>query len=131
MADLETVLQTRLSTYAGLTALVGTRVYPIKLPQEPAMPSVTYQRIDGPRESGMTQEHGMAHPRIQVDSWASTYGGAKAVAEQVRTALERWSNSGTTPEILDSFIEGDTDLYESEVELYRVSMDFLIWYRET
>lgn len=130
MADLETVLQTRLTGYAGLAALVGTRVYPIKLPQTPTMPAVSYQRIDGPRESGIASEHGMAHPRIQVDSWASTYGGAKAVAEQVRTALERWSDATTTPVVLDSFIEGDTDLYESEVELYRVSMDFVIWHRE-
>jgi len=130
MADLETVLQTRLSTFAGFTALVGTRVYPLKLPQKPTMPAVTYQRIDGVRESGIANEHGMAHPRIQVDSWASSYGGAKAVAEQVRQALERWSDTTTTPVILDSFIDGDTDLYESDVELYRVSMDYIVWYRE-
>jgi len=130
MADLETVLQTRLTTFAGLTPLVGTRVYPLKLPQTPTMPSVTYQRIDGPRESGIAGEHGMAHPRIQVDSWASTYGGAKAVAEQVRAALQRWSDATTTPAILDSFIAGDVDIYESDVELNRVSMDFIIWHRE-
>ena len=130
MADVETVLFTRLTTHAGLAALVSVRVYPMLLPQAPTMPAVTYQRIDGVRESGMTQEHGMAHPRIQVDSWASTYAGAKAVAGQVRAALQRWSDSSTTPEILDSFIEGDTDMQEPELKLFRCSMDFIIWHRE-
>jgi len=130
MADLETVLQARLSTFAGLMPLVGPRVYPLRLPQTATMPAVTYQRIDGPRESGIAGEHGMAHPRIQVDSWALTYGGAKAVAEQVRAALQRWSDATTTPVVLDSFIGGEIDIYESDVELNRVSMDFIIWHRE-
>ena len=97
------------------------------------MPAVTYQRVDGDRESGMTAEHGMAHPRIQVDSWAATYAGVKAVATQVRGALQRYAGTVAGVTILDSFLERDTDLYEpgtGGVDYYRVSMDYLIWHRE-
>ena len=121
---------TRLTGYAGLTALIGSRVYPLKMPQKPTLPAVSYQRIDGPRESAIASDMGMAHPRMQVDCWASTYAGVKAVATQVRAALQRWSDAAASPVVLDSLLESDQDLYEAEVEIYRVSMDFIIWHRE-
>lgn len=133
MAELEEALLSRLANYGGLSALVVARIYPMILPQKPTLPAVTYQRIDGERESGMTQEHGMAHPRMQVDCWAATYSAAKAVATQVRGALQRWSGTVAGVTVLDSFLESDRDLYEPGTggqDIFRVSLDFLIWHRE-
>jgi hypothetical protein len=130
MAELETVLFTRLSTYAGLIALTSTRIYPLIMPQNPTLPAVTYQRIDGPRESAFSAEMGLAHPRIQVDSWAKTYAGAKAVATQVRTALQRWSSEAVDPVVLDCLLESDGDEYEPDANIYRVRQDWIVWHRE-
>ena len=130
MADLETVLYTRLANYAGLTALVSTRVYPLRLPQNPTLPAVTFQRITGSREHGMTADHGMAHPTLQVDSWGETYASARAVAVQVRTALSRWSDATTDPVVLDVFASDERDMDEADVKLFRVSQDYQIWHRE-
>lgn len=130
MAELEAALLTRLTAYGDLTALISSRVYPLILPQEPTYPAVTYQRIDGPREHGMTQDHGLPHPRIQIDSWGKTYASAKAVATQVRGALQRWSDAGASPVVLDCFLESDEDGYEPEAGTYKVSQAWTIWHRE-
>jgi len=130
MAELETAIYTRLAAYEGLTALISTRIYPMILPQNPTYPAVTYQRTDGVRESGMTTEHGMAHPGIQIDSWDKTYAGAKAVATQVRGALQRWSSEAADPIVLDCFLESDGDNYEPDTGAYHVQQSWTIWHRE-
>ncbi len=130
MAELETALYSRLTGYSGLSTLVSARVYPLILPQSPTYPAVTYQRIDGPRESALSAEMGLAHPRIQVDSWGKTYASAKAVATQVRGALQRHSDSGSDPVWLDTLLDNDEDSYESDIRVYRVRADYIIWHRE-
>ena len=128
--SVDTVLGARLAGFAGLVALVGTKIYAPSLPQGDHLPAVTYRLVDGTREQGMTADHGMAHPRFQVDCWAETYAAVKAIADQVRLALERWSDGTTAPVILDCFSAGERDLPEPEAGLQRISMDFVIWHRE-
>jgi len=130
MAELEAVIFTRLSTYAGLIALTSTRIYPIILPQNPTLPAVTYQRTDGPRESALGAEMGLAHPGIQIDSWGKTYASAKAVATQARAALQRWSSEATDPVVLDCLLESDGDEYEPGANIYHVRQDWTVWHRE-
>lgn len=130
MAELEAALYTRLAAYGGLTALTSTRIYPLIIPQDPTYPCLTYQRIDGPRESALNSDMGLPHPRIQIDSWGKTYASAKAVATQVRGALQRWSDSGASPAVLDCLLETDEDGYESETNIFRVRQDWVIWHRE-
>lgn len=127
MADLESVLYTYLTGYAGLVALVGTRVYPVQLPQEATLPALTYQRISGPRTHTQNGVSILARPRIQVDCWASSYAGAKAVATQVRLALDGHKAAG---EVWASVLDNDIDDLDAETGRYRVIMDVLFWYQE-
>ena len=130
MAELEQALQTRLTGFSGLSALVGTRIYPLILPQPPTLPAVTYQRISASRWSSIPGDDGVAEPRMQVDAWALTYGAAKLAAAQVRLALERWSDDASSPVVLDVFLETDQDIYEPDTDIYRVSADYRVVHRE-
>ena len=130
MAELEQAIDSRLRNYAGLKALVGTRIYPLKLKQRATMPAVTYQRISGPRISAMGADPGVASPRVQIDCWGGTYASSKAVATQVRGALQRYRGTVAAVEILAVFIESDLDIFEPDAELYRVSTDYVFWHRE-
>jgi len=129
-AELEEVLVAYLGSYEGLASLVSLRIYPLILPQGPTYPSVTYQRIDGPREHCMSEEAGIAYPRIQIDSWGKTKASVKAVATQVREALQRWNDATTNPVILDCVLDNDESSYEPDVAIHRVRQDWIIWYRE-
>ena len=124
---METTLYTRLSTYAGLTALVSTRIYPLIMPQGVTYPAVTYQRIaTEPRESCMVEDVGWARARVQVTAWADTFTSAKAIAAQVRAALQRWTTTG----IQGTFIIAEYDLYDDEAYKYGAAIDAEVVYTE-
>ena len=129
MAEVEYAIKARLEAVSGVTDLVAARIYPAVLPQNPTLPAITFQRIDGPRLSAMTNDV-WAEPRIQINSYAAKYTGAKALAQQVRIALQRWSGTSAGVVIHDIFIENDRDNYDDEVEAWRVIADYLVQHDE-
>ena len=112
-----------LSQYAGLTALVGDRIYPMILPQDAVLPAVTCEKISGQRINTKFGPAGLVRARIQVSCWAKGYLVAKQVAEQVRLALAGFPG-GTV------YLENEVDLYEEGTGIYHVPVDFTIWYEE-
>ena len=124
---IEATLYTRLSTFAGLTALVSTRIYPLICPQGVTYPAVTYQRISTmPREVAMGSDPGIARARIQVSAWGVTYSSVKAIADQIRLALERYNTTG----IFGTFIIAENDLYDEEALKYGVAVDAEVMFSE-
>lgn len=130
MALIEQAIYERLTTYAGLAALVGARVYPVILPQSPALPAVTYTKVTNEHVQSHGGASGLAMPRFQVDSWATTYASAKAVAEQVRLALLGFRGAVAGVLIGGVLAETETDVYEPETRIYRVSQDYRIAHEE-
>lgn len=134
MASAEEALYARMSGYAGLTALVSTRVYPVKLPQDCTYPAVTYQRISTIREVAHGADPGIARTRLQVTSAATTYSGVKAVTAQVRAALQRYDDAAASVAVLDTFLENEVDLFSEEEDdagVYLVAQDFTVIHRES
>lgn len=129
---IEPALFTRLSTFAGLTALVSTRVYPGVAPQNAALPFVTYRRVSAVRPWGMGSDAGIVMARVQLDTFALSYAAARSVAEQVRGALQRWRDEAAAVPVLDCTIEGETDLYEPDATppLFHAVTDVMLTYRE-
>ena len=130
MAVVEEALFTRLSGFAGLTALVAARIYPVMLPQDVVLPAVSYRRIAGSRTSAMGSDTGLAHPRFEVNAWSQDYLTAKQVKEQLRAALQRWRGTVSGVEILDTFILGERDDYEPTTLTYQIPLDVQIHHRE-
>lgn len=138
MPQLEEALYARLSGFAGLSALVGSRIYPLRAPQTAALPLVVFQRISTIRWSAFGSDTGLARPRIQVTAWATTAMAAKSVKEQVRAALQRWRGTVAGVEILDATIADERDQYDQEAlaagvgqaGAYGASVDVLIPHRE-
>lgn len=133
----EVGLVSYLTGYAGLTALISTRVYPFMIPQGATMPCVTYQRIDTPRtlshgDSGATGT--LARARIQFSSWAATLSSAMAIAEQLRAALNGKTGSiGTAPNAVTVraiLVDNEMQDFEPDIEMFRVISDYLIWQEE-
>ena len=113
----------------GVTAL-GSRIYPLKLPQNVAYPAVVYQRISTIRRSAFGGDATAAEPVIQVDVYgheSAGYGAFWDTADAVRVALQRYRGGG----ILDTFIDAERDDFEENTKLFRKSFDIRPWYRET
>jgi hypothetical protein len=124
---IEQALFSRLSTFAGL---ITVPIYPDILPQNAAMPTVTFQRITTERVSVMGVDSGIARARFQVDSWSRDYGNVKAIAAQVRAALQRFRGIVGSDEILEIFILNEADLFEPDTLIHRVSQDYEVNHRE-
>lgn len=127
--SIESALYDRARTFAGLSALVGTRIYPNLQPQQVADKSVTFRRISSQRVSAMGADTGLVRARYQFDAWAKTYDGARAIADQLRLAFQRW-NTTTGTVVQDVYVLNDVELYEDDTQTHHVAVDFDVVYRE-
>ena len=124
----EADLYTRLTTHAGLSALLGTRVYPVHVDQAAARPFMRYQRISRVGVRSINGPSGLVDARFQFDVWADDFDGARAVAVQLRAALDGYTGGG----IDDAICETELDLYDADTDpqLYRVTTDYIITHQE-
>ena len=118
----ETSLRAVLLANAPVAALIGTRVYPMNLPQAPTLPAIAYQRISAVPDHLLEAESWRVPCRVSLGLWASTYDGARALAAAVATALREYSGPGLRLVRLLNM----TDDYEPETKLFRVIADFRV-----
>ena len=135
--DISVALFDYLSTYAGLTALLSTRIYPIVLPQDVTLPAITYQKLSKLTVHTMGNDPGLGKPRYQFTCWGETPTSAKAVKLQLQTALQNQRNqlwggeSGVTVTVIGPENEIDNfELTKADVELFSVSQDYYVWHDE-
>ena len=131
MSSIDTALYTRLTGFAGLRALIATRVYPPPTPQNGPYPLVTLTLISAVRIYAMGDQTPLVDSRWQIDVWASSSETARAVAEQVRLALSHYHGTSDTVVIDLVLMENEQKFYDSEAELHRVIQDYIVSYRET
>jgi len=86
----ESAIRDRLAADAGVAALVGPRVYALKLPQDVTLPAIRVQLIDEPRPYHLRGADALTIARVQTDAYAADVSGvdAYAVAERVADAVD-------------------------------------------
>jgi len=109
---------------------ITTRCYPVTIPQSPTYPLILYTKITGTRDHHLQGPSGHAHPRFQIEAWSKTYTEAKTLADAIREALDGYSGTAAGTKIGSCLIESEQDIYESEIEVYRVTSDWFIWHEE-
>lgn len=124
-------LRTFLLADATLSGLIGTRLYPLKMPQKPTYPAITYQWVTGQRVHSTDGASGLAGPRVQFDCWAETYLAMESVFEALRLRLDGYQGAAGTTKVQGAFFDNERDLYEDKVEIYRRSVDYFIWHSES
>lgn len=117
---IETLIYTVLTADADVKRRVNTRVYPVVMPQGVTLPAVSYQRISNNPVNHLEGYSGLANPHIIINSWATAYDAAKALAHDVHGAM----NAATT---YKSVLTNELDGYDPDVGLYVVSQDFSCW----
>jgi hypothetical protein len=121
------------SAPAGLVTLLAGRIYPLTLPQEAALPAVSYQRIS---TTGMRT---MGAPRLgreatfQFDVWATSHASRLAVTDALRVALDGYSGTmggAGGVDVLAVQMQNDQDGYEPLTKAYRGIVEFKIWHHD-
>lgn len=129
---IEQALYAKLAGTAGVTNIVSTRIYAIKLPQAPTFPAISYERVStGGRtlfHNGISQ---VAEPIFQLSCWAENPKSAKQLAAEIRKALHGWSGSQSGETIFRSEVINEIDLWDEEISIYHVVVEVQILHRET
>ena len=131
---LEAGIQQLVVADATVNSLIGTRFYPVLVPENPTYPCATFQLISDVAGYSMSYEKGMEMKRIQVDSWSGGVEGASYLAAKntdiaIRNVLELYR--GTLPDgtiVGGIFVANSLDTYEQDARCYRTTTDYLVNY---
>lgn len=121
-----------LSNNSALTAVVSTRINPLRIPQGSSFPAISYQLISvipHPSKSGPSESD---FARVQINSFGTTYQIAVQVADLVRSAMEK-TLPATFNSVLVQSIEydGEAHLTEDNADfagIYHIAQDYIINY---
>ncbi len=128
--SVEKVIYSKLSGDSDVAALVSTRIYPVNLPQKPTYPAIVYTRISGDRTYSFEGASGLASPRFQIDCFASTYSGGKDLSSKLRSAINGFRGTVSGIVVQAIFLESDSDMFEDDFNIYRISSDYFVHYKE-
>lgn len=125
---IEAGLYAHLVGHAGVAQIAGTRVYPLLIPQNAAMPALAYRRVSTVSDEAHGSDPGLEAARFQLDALARTYRDAIALRDAVRLALKGFKGLlGTVPVQAVLWLSSWDD-YDEDLELFRQTMDIRIWH---
>lgn len=130
MPDFASALHSRLTGAAPVSAIVGTKVYWVKVPQNQSRPYIRLQTISDVRPEHLQGYDGARVTRVQCDCFAETYAVSRDLAEKVIAAV---ATPGTFGGIVFGRIkaEGPRDLGEDvgTTFVHRQALDLLVEHR--
>jgi hypothetical protein len=117
---LETGLYTLLSTNAGVSALVGTRIYPVQGPPDaPTYPYITYQPVTGGSEYALNSAEAR-RKRIQFDCWAASALANLQILTALRNVLTGYTGTLTDgTRVLFTTRENEMANFDDSQKVYR------------
>jgi hypothetical protein len=122
----------RLASWSGLTALVGTRIYPTQADQRAPRPYVTFFEIkaDGPVHV-MAALPTLDSTLIQFDAWGETQEATMEISEQIVAAMRGFTgHMGATdgPYVSSCLDKASWDLFEGDSKTYHRAVEFNIYH---
>lgn len=129
---IDDALYTYLSTYAGLKAIVGFRIYPMSLPDKVQLPAVVFSKTGEETVHAFGNDPGLKNLTYEVISMASTYYDAVDLSAQVLLALKDYTGTmgGSGGVVVQRvFFEGEEPNYAAENDIHYVTQNFIIWHQ--
>jgi len=138
IADVRVGLRAYLLDDAAIAAIVGTRIYPIVLPQGQVQTSIVYTRVSGIGDNHMEGPSGLSRPRFQVDCWSQSIDTASQLANLVKERIDGfrgtwfWGEDSPAEAIVVQgvFFQNEREDFDDATRLYRVSRDYFVWQAE-
>lgn len=115
---------------SSLIDLVGDRIHYVKAPQTIEAPYLVITKISGPRDSAHEGGTGLANPRFQFTAFSWEYYHCKQVIEELQNLMHGFSGLMGETEVNGWFFDNETDNYESDTDLYSVTVDYIGWHKE-
>lgn len=138
LVDIRPGLRAYLLGDAAITALVGTRVYPVIAPQGQINSHLVYHMISNQGDRHMQGPSGLSRPRIQIDCWSQSFDQASVLGLEVKERLEGfrglmpWGTNSPqqSVEVKGVFFDSERDDFDNDVKLFMISHDYIVWFEE-
>lgn len=131
--SIEAVIRTHLLADAGVTALVSTRIWQLKLPQSPSLPAVRVQVISEPKGYQLRGPDGATRARVQVDSVADESAGytqLDTIALAVDAALSGATFTSGSTWVTGCFRDNRRSMYDpQELRQIVIAQDYIVWHK--
>jgi hypothetical protein len=136
MKSPETVLRVALANSTAVTALVGTRVFPVVAPAEAVYPFVTWRRVAVQRLQTLSIPVGLPRVTLDFSIYGATYDQARQVADAMRKVLDGYGGTVDNTVVHRASVENETDDFVTltGAELppsYAITMTVETWWTET
>jgi hypothetical protein len=116
----------------AITSLTGTRIYWMEIPQGSAYPAVRLQVISTVPDYTYEGAQGLKRSRVQVDCYAGSYLGSKAVARTIETLISGEKFTQGPVRFEGCFMDAERDGFEPTAppdKLFLTSLDFIVNYK--
>ncbi len=121
---IEQGITTLLTADSTLSGLIGTRLFPVFVPEDPTYPCVSYQVVSGSSDYSVDGTY-ETWKRIQFDAWGSAYADVKTIQKALHAVLDGFSGTlsdGTT--VLGAFRGVELDEFEVDSRTYRALTEY-------
>jgi hypothetical protein len=118
---IETVFRSALTSATSVTAIVGTRIYPLVLPTDPTLPAIEFTFVAGLNIPTM-DSMGVQKYRVEVNCWGDTYDDAVSLRYAVVKALSGYTSGNSSIQYLMPQDDFDDDLLQ-----YRATAEFYVF----
>ena len=131
----EAVLRTALVGNAAVTALVGTRIYPVLAPASALLPYVTWRRSGIEREQTLGSPMGMPRVSVEYSIYGTTYEEARQLADAMRVVLDGYGGTSDNTEVKQASLEDESDDFAQLAgadlpPVYQVTQRYDVWWSE-
>lgn len=133
--SIEAATYTFLTGESGITDIVGSRIYPCHLPQNPVFPALVFTLISGTHDQTLVTAAGLLRARIQFDAYSRNLSEVSEIIEQLRLALDRFVGSYGERIVIACKVDNETTeaiapTDGGQLYLFRKSADYLLRIRE-
>ena len=133
--DISEALYKYLTSNEEITSLVGTKIYPMQLPQNVTLPAITYTLVLANYDSALQGDTGYTRQTIQLVTHAKTYKEARTISRLVKKKIQDLHGDMSGLFIEAVFIKSDYELSSNTsskfaVDEYMSSIEFDFHYNE-
>jgi len=122
-----------LANTIAVSNIVGTRIYPLKLPQNPTLPALTFQLITPMSIIAHDGKSGTAQSRYQITGFADDPDSVRDLMEKVRICMDGYKGTigGADTIVVQAMLpEGGYENHDPITNRYMRARDYMIWYAE-
>lgn len=122
--SLSASIYSELSNESTITALVGTRIYPVIAPQSANFPLIVYEKISVDEGYSSSGPDGVFFSTYRFHIFSYTLSEAEAIKSALRNFLSDTVGTFGTNDLNHLRVEAESDEFEQETLLYHILIDF-------